>query len=142
MAEMNFNLKGPVGIVVAVLVIAGYISYRLFMPFWATSEDKIAIKEEIERLRTEDMNRITKTTIDQYKKTGDTRNTSKEIKQLMGDIKITDIEGKKSFMGDLKVKVKYTIGGNIPPDGGIIYFRLYRRKKEEILQGQLQKLPR
>ena len=130
MAEMKFNIKGPVGAVVAILIVGGFICFRLFMPFWATSEDKKALKEEIERMRNEDISRIAKTTIDQYKNTGKTRDTSKEIKVLTGDVKITNIEGKRSFLGSLKVKVNYTIGGKTPAgDGGILYFRLTRRKR-------------
>ena len=64
MAEIKFNLKVPDSEVVAILIVGGFICFRLFMPFWPSSEDKRALKEEIERIRNEDISRIAKTTID------------------------------------------------------------------------------
>lgn len=135
MPEMKINLKGPIGAVIGILVLGGVIYYQFFMPFLPTEEDKKAIREKIEQLRLEDMSRIAKTTVEQYKNTGKTRDTSKEIKDLSGKIGITDIQGKKSFFSGIKVKVTYTIDGKTPEtDGGVLYFRIHRDQSENSMR--------
>lgn len=130
MSEVNMHLKGPAGAIIGGIVIIGFVYYQFFMPFSPSAEDKKAIKEKIEEIRVADMGRIAKTTVDQYKKTGKTRDTSKELKALSGKIKITKIEGKKGSFGRTKIKVTYTLDGKTPKNnGGTLYFSLYRRKQ-------------
>lgn len=128
MAAFKIPIKGPAGVVVLVIIIIGFIYYLFFMPFMATTADRKAIRGKIEEIRTADIGRIAKTTVDQYKKTGKTRDTSQDIKDLSGKIAITEMEGKNPVFGSAKVKVTYTLDGKTPKDGGILYFRLYRRK--------------
>lgn len=130
MSEMRFNLKGPVGAIIGLLIVGGFVFFRFFMPFFATSQDKRAIIGKIKEINNAEVNRITKATVKHFKNTGKAIKTSDEIKGLVSDIKITDIEGKKKFLGGTKIKVTYTIDGKTPKhDGGVLFFRLYRRKQ-------------
>ncbi len=130
MSEMKFNFKGPVGAVIGILIIAGIFYYKYFMPFSPTTRDKKAIIEKIEQLRIADMARISSTGVKFYKKTGKVVDNTKDIESLSGKIVITDIQGKRGFTSGIKIKVSYTVGGKTPKgDGGILFFKLYRRKR-------------
>jgi len=129
MSEMRLNVKGPIGAVIAVIVISAVGYFHFFVPFKPTSRDKKAILEKIESLRLAEMSQISGVNVKQYKETGRFRDDSKEIKDLSGKIEITEIQGKKGFISGTKIKVIYTIGGKTPKgDGGVLCFKLYRRK--------------
>ena len=129
MAETTFNLKGPAGAVIGIIIIGIIIYFKYFLPFAPTDQDKKAILQELEQLRVADMTMVSKASLDHYKNTGKVMDKSKEIKNLTGKIEIREIQGKKSFLSGIKIKVTYTIDGQTPKtDGGIRYFSLHRRK--------------
>ena len=130
MSEMKFNVNGPIGAVLGILIVGGILYYKYFMPFSPTTRDKKAILEKIEELRIADMARISKAGVDLHKNTGKVVDNTKDIVDLSGKIVITDIQGKRGFTSGIKIKVTYTIGGKTPKsDAGILFFKLYRRKR-------------
>ena len=132
MSEAKFNMKGPAGAIVAVIAIGVFVYMEFFMPFSITSRDKKAILEKIESIKLSKMTQIATSTTKQFKETGKVTDDLKEIKELTGDVNITEVTGKKSFLSGTKVKVVYTIAGKTPKaDGGVMYFKLYRRKKRK-----------
>jgi lipopolysaccharide export LptBFGC system permease protein LptF len=132
MSEMKFNVKGPVGAVIAVVVIGVVVYVKFFIPFSPTSSDKKAIMEKIENLRLSEMSQVSGANMKQYKNTGKFRDDSKELKNLSGKIEITEIQGKKGFLSGTKIKVIYTIDGKTPKsDGGVLFFKLYYKKRRK-----------
>ena len=130
MSEAKFNMKGPAGAIVALIAIGVFVYMEFFMPFSATSRDKKAIIEKIESMRGSAISKIATSVTQKFKKAGKVTDESKKLKDLTGEIKITEVTGKKSFLSGTKVKVVYTIAGKTPKaDGGVLYFKLYRRKK-------------
>lgn len=129
MSEMKVNLKGPAGTIVAVIAICVFVYMEFFMPFSITSRDKKAIVEKITNARFSEISRITANMARKQTTTEKRDDNLKKIKELTGEVKIIDVKGKKSFLSGTKIKVVYTIGGKSPKDdGGVIYFKLYRRK--------------
>lgn len=132
MSEIKFNLKGPAGAVIGIIIIGVIVYFRYFIPFAATAQDKEAIRQELEQMRVADMSMISKASVDHYKNTGKVMDQSKDIRNLTGKIAITDIHSKKSLFSGIKIKVSYTIDGKIPKtDGGVRYFRLHRRERSQ-----------
>lgn len=133
MSEMKFDIKGPVGAVLGVVILGAIIYFKYFMPFTPTVQDREAVLEKLKQLRVADMSMISKANVDHYKETGQIVDSSKAIKNLTGKIEITDIAGKKTFLSGIKIKVTYTIDGKTPKaDGGVLYFQLHRRKQGKI----------
>ena len=132
MSEAKFNIKGPAGAVVAVIAIGVFVYMEFFMPFSITSREKKAIFEKIDGIRLSKLTKIATSTTKKFKETGKVTDDSKEIKELSGEVKITEVTGKKSFLSGTKVKVVYTLAGKTPKaDGGVMYFKLYRRKNRK-----------
>lgn len=129
MAEVKFNTKNPIGMILVVIAAFVFIYVEFLMPFHVTSRDKRAIKQKIEELKCSKMGQIATGTAEKIKATGNVTDGLKKMKELTGEIKITDVKGKKSFFSGTKIKVVYTIGGKTPKaDGGVLYFKLYRQK--------------
>ena len=127
MPDIKFNFKGPVGAVVAVLVVGVMVYMEFFMPFYLTSRDKKAIQEKVESVRLFKQTNLVETTRKVYEGTGKIKDDSKAFNELSGEIKIIEMKGKKSFLSGIKVKVIYTIAEKPPKtDGGMLYFKLYR----------------
>ena len=132
MAEMKFNFKGPVGIVIGIVVV-GVIAYvQFFMPLSVSSKDKKAILKKLELIRLTRMSKTSTATMKQYKNTGKFKNDLSQLEELSGNIKIVEVKGTKSLFSGNKIRVVYTIGGKTSKiDGGVLYFRIYHRKKRK-----------
>jgi hypothetical protein len=132
MAEMKFNTKGPAGIIVGLLVLAGVVYYQFFMPVYFSSAEKRAILNEIETVRMTALGKLSETTLEAHKKTGKVNDVTTKIEALSGKIKIEEIQGKRTLLSGIKIKVTYTIDGKIPKsDDGVLYFKIHRPKRKK-----------
>lgn len=130
MAEIKFNTKGPAGIIIGLLVLAGVVYYQFFMPVYLSSAEKRAILHKIENIRMTEVAELSGTAVKFYKKTGNINDVTANLKALRGKIKITKIQGKRTFLSGIKIKVTYTIAGKIPKsDSGVLYFKLRHLKR-------------
>lgn len=43
MPEIKFELKGPVGVIIGLVIVGGVIYFQFFMPFSATAENAVKI---------------------------------------------------------------------------------------------------
>ena len=132
MAEMKFNVKGPMGIIVIILAVAGGLYYQFFMPVYFSSSEKRAIENEIEIVRITELSETSSRTLELYKKTGKYRDDSAKIKALCGKIKLKDIKSKRSLLGGVKIKVTYTITNKqTKATTAVIYFKIHRTKSRK-----------
>jgi hypothetical protein len=132
MAEMKFNVKGPVGIIVTLIAVAGFLYYQFFMPVYFDSAEKRAIVNEIEIARITELSETSSRTLELYKKTGKYRGDLAKIKALCGKIKLKDIKSKRSLLGGVKIKVTYTITNKTTKaTTAVIYFKVYYNKSSK-----------
>lgn len=130
MAEIKLNTKGPLGVVLGILILGGIIYYQFLMPVHLGSREKREILDEIRDIKMAEVAKLTGTTVQQYKATGKVANSvTGKIKQLSGKLKLDKIESKRSIFSGTKIKVTYTIDGKTPKDGGVVYLKLYRRQR-------------
>ena len=130
MAEVK--AKGPLGIIIIILVVAGGIYYQFFMPVYLSSRERKKINEELKDIRVAELARLTDATVKHYKTTGKAANVLDKVKALSGKIEIKKIDSKRSLLGGVKLKVTYTMGGKVPQDdGGIRYFKMHRPKRKK-----------
>ncbi|MCF6177631.1 MAG: hypothetical protein L3J71_17890 [Victivallaceae bacterium] len=130
MAEVK--AKGPLGIIIIILVIAGGIYYQFFMPVYLNSRERRKIHEAIKDVRMVELAKLTDATVKHYKATGKAANVLDKVKALSGKIEIKKIDSKRSLLGGVKLKVTYTMGGKVPKDdGGVCYFKMYSPKRKK-----------
>ncbi len=135
MAEMKMSSKGPMGIIITIIVVAGFIYYQFFMPVHFSSTEKQTILNEIEIVRITELSETSKRTLELYKKTGKYRDDSAKIKELCGTIKIKDIQAKRSLLSGTKIKVTYTITNKqTKATNAVIYFKVYRSKSKRSIR--------
>ena len=127
---MKIDFKGPVGMILGVIFIGVMVYIKFFLPYSVTLADRKAILKKLKELQMEDISRINKVNMDHFKKSGQFFDDSKELANIMGDIKIVKVEGKKAILGD-KIKVSFTISGKVPKnDRGIRFFSINRRYRK------------
>ena len=128
MAEMKFDTKSPLGIVVGLLILGGVLYYQFFMPVYFTAREKRAILDKIKTVRMTKLAEVTQSSVNGYQKNGKVPDV-KKLQALNGKVTIEKIESRRGWFGRIKIKVTYSVAGTTPADdGGVIYFSFRARK--------------